>query len=90
MRYIRQICQMTPYALLAAIVWSAGMSAVFAKDAGPPASSGSEGGGAWVWSYMLIILVLSLAMIVVCKSSGRRDRAKPEAYAETKVQVKEK
>jgi hypothetical protein len=46
--------------------------------------SDSSGNSAWVWAYILVILGVALGMLVVCKSSGRRDRAKPEAYGEGK------
>jgi len=38
---------------------------------------------------MIVLLAVSLGLIVVVKSSGRRDRAKPEVYAEAKNLPKE-
>ncbi|HYW79332.1 MAG TPA: hypothetical protein VE890_07120 [Thermoguttaceae bacterium] len=38
----------------------------------------------WVMSYFLILLVVGLGMLVVCRSSRRRDRAKPESYSGSK------
>jgi hypothetical protein len=88
MRNLRSICRIMQFVLLSAAAWMAGQSMVLAKDT-PSTAVSNEGGGAWVWAYMIVILVLSLGLIVVCKSSGRRDRAKPEVYAETKPLPKE-
>jgi hypothetical protein len=52
--------------------------------------SATESSSSWVAAYMIVLLVVSLGLIVVVKSSGRRDRAKPEVYAESKVLPKEK
>ena len=44
----------------------------------------AKGGGAscYVLSYMLAILCIALGLLVVCRSSRRRDRAKPEQFGE--------
>ena len=43
------------------------------------------GNGAYVWAYMLFILGIVLGLMVVCRSAGRRDRAKPEDYVESSL-----
>lgn len=48
-------------------------------------AEGGGGGGSWVFAYFLTGLAVVLGMIVVCRASSRRDRARPEAYAEGKV-----
>lgn len=60
------------------------------RGAQPPAQSGSTttGAGAYVMAYLLVILGITLGMLFVCRSSGRRDRARPEVYGEAKVGVK--
>jgi hypothetical protein len=55
----------------------------WARGEGAPEKS-TGGASIWVWAYILVILGIALGMLVVCKSSGRRDRAKPEAYGEGK------
>jgi hypothetical protein len=53
-----------------------------------PASSGGGGGGdsmAYVLPYMVVILALVLGMLVVARSSSRREREKPAGYVEKKV-----
>jgi len=46
------------------------------------AADDSKGGGGqpYVFSYALVILCVGLALLVVCRSSRRRDRAKGEQY----------
>ena len=89
MRYVRSLTRAVQYVFLAVAFLISTQTLLFAKDIDEPASS-SSGGGAWVWSYMVILLVLALGMIAVCKSSGRRDRAKPESYGnEPKTAAKE-
>ena len=43
-----------------------------------------KGYGVWVMAYMLVILFMVLGMLFVLRSAKRRDRAKPEKYAEIK------
>jgi hypothetical protein len=84
---LRSICRSVLFAVLTLAVWTAGEAMLLAQHA--PPQPAVEGGGAWVSAYMIVLLVVSLGLIVVCKSSGRRDRAKPEVYAEAKVLPKE-
>jgi hypothetical protein len=44
-----------------------------------------KAGGSYVLAYMLVLLGIGLGMLCVCRSSGRRERAKPEAYDEAKT-----
>jgi SNF family Na+-dependent transporter len=48
-----------------------------------------NGGGSYVLPYFLLILGVGLGMLLVCRASHRRDRARPESYDETKVNIKE-
>ena len=41
-------------------------------------------GGNWVMPYALVLMGIGLGLLVVLRSSRRRDRAKPEQYAEGK------
>jgi hypothetical protein len=63
--------------------WLLMSSLLFAKE-GEKAESGG-GGGSWVFAYFLTGLAVVLGMIVICRASTRRDRTRPEAYAEGKV-----
>ena len=48
-----------------------------------------KGGGSYVLPYFLVILGVGLGLLLVCRSSHRRDRARPEQYDETRVNVTE-
>jgi hypothetical protein len=87
MRNLRSICRSVLFAVSTFAAWTAGAAILPAKDATTPTAT--ESGGAWVSAYMIVLLLVSLGLIVVCKSSGRRDRAKPEVYAEAKALPKE-
>jgi SNF family Na+-dependent transporter len=50
-----------------------------------PPKKEETGGGSYVLPYMLVLLGIGLGMLCVCRSSGRRDRAKPEQYEEAKA-----
>jgi len=60
----------------ATVCWLAVHGTVLAEDEGS-----GEGKGSWVMSYFLVLLIVGLGMLVVCRSSRRRDRAKPESYS---------
>jgi hypothetical protein len=69
--------------LLTITGWLLSASTLWAKE-----GSTSEGGGgetSWVMSYFIVLLAVVLGMLVVCRSSSRRDRVKPEAYSEGKT-----
>ena len=53
-------------------------------------TGGGEVGSAWVMPYMLVIACIILGLLVVLKSSGRRDRAKTEVYGGKKGGKEEK
>jgi SNF family Na+-dependent transporter len=55
----------------------------------PPAPDATTAGGAYVMAYCLLVVCIAMGLLVVCRSSGRRDRARPEQYAEAKLGVKE-
>jgi hypothetical protein len=59
---------------------------VFA-DKGTGADAPSSG-GSWVLAYFLTGLAIVLGMLVVCRTSSRRERTRPEGYSENKVGVK--
>lgn len=66
-----------------------GAAMALAQNRPSSGPSATESGGAWVSAYMIVLLVICLGMIVVVKSSGRHNRAKPEAYTEAKALPKE-
>jgi hypothetical protein len=90
MRNLQSIRRIVQSACLSVAAWIGCVAAVLAQGApGAKGASAAESGGSWVAAYMIVLLVVTLGLIVVCKSSGRRDRAKPEVYAEAKALPKE-
>ena len=45
--------------------------------------------GEFVTSYALVLLGVGLGLVLVCRASNRRDRARPEQYAESKLTATE-
>jgi hypothetical protein len=41
--------------------------------------------GEFVTSYALVLAAVGLGLLLVCRTSNRRDRARPEQYQESKV-----
>jgi hypothetical protein len=76
-------------AVFAVALWTLCATALLAQARSPGGPSSAESSSAWVMAYMMVIMIIALGMIVVCKSSGRRDRAKPEVYGEAKTLPKE-
>jgi len=77
--------------LTATVCWVLTYGFAFAQHGAQPAApakSSTTGTGAYVMAYLLVILGIALGMLFVCRSSGRRDRARPEVYGETKVAAK--
>jgi hypothetical protein len=45
--------------------------------------------GEFVTSYALVLAAVGLGLLLVCRTSNRRDRARPEQYAESKLTATE-
>jgi hypothetical protein len=81
MRYLRQMWRGAKIVSLALAGWLALHGAVMAQGA-PPAKPPEQqlGSGVYVFAYFLVILGIALGLLFVCRSGGRRDRARPEQY----------
>ena len=80
MSYLRSIGQTLKTLAAVVICWTAVHSTALAQ-----ASEEKGSKEKWVLSYFLVIMGVSLGMLVVCRSSRRKDRAKPESYSESKI-----
>lgn len=78
MNGIRAIWRKASSTLLTAACWGVLTGAAWAQE------EETKGGGAnsYVLSYMVVILCIALGLLVVCRSSRRRERAKPEQFGE--------
>jgi hypothetical protein len=82
MKYLRLIGRVGRIGSGAVAGWLAVAAAAFAQQPAPKKEEIS--GGDYVMAYGVVILCVALGMLFVCRSSSRRDRAKPENYEETK------
>jgi hypothetical protein len=73
--------------LFVAAIWLMAASIAFAQP-NQPAGSGGGGSGdsmSYMLPYMVVILALVLGMMVVARSSSRRERERPAGYVEKKI-----
>ena len=86
MRCLELVWQGGKLALFTMTGWLAVHGAVLAQG---PEKKVDGNAGSYVLPYAVVILGIALGMLCVCRSSGRRDRARPEQYDETRVNVTE-
>jgi len=83
MSYLRSIGQTLKTLAAVAVCWTAVHRTALAQ-----ASEKQGNQENWVFAYFLVIMGVALGMLVVCRSSRRKDRARPETYSESKVDEK--
>jgi len=89
MYYLRSIWRrFKPLAVVAAC-WLAIYGTALAREAKQQAEE-KHGVGSWISSYALVLLAIVLGLLGVCLTSRRRERDKPETYAQTKLVQDEK
>jgi len=90
MRDWKMIWRAAKTAALTLAGWLAFYRAAFAAQAAPAGLPKQEdnGGGSYVLPYAIVLLGIGLGMLFVCRSSNRRERAKPEQYEESKITTK--
>lgn len=86
MRCLQFVWQGGKLAFFTMAGWLAVHGTVLAE---PPQKKAESEGGSYVLPYALVILGVGLGLLFVCRSSRRRDRARPEVYDESKAIVKE-
>jgi hypothetical protein len=89
---VRQVWRGGRIALFALAGWLAVHGAALAQA--PQAPAKAQGGAninsmTYVMAYGVVILGIVLGMLFVCRSSNRRDRAKPEQFAESSLVKKD-
>ena len=78
MRKLRTFCRTAWFAAQVAVIWLAMYSDVLAKGTKKEVEKAEH--TPWVMPYILVLLAIGLGMLVVCRTSRRSDRAKPEKY----------
>lgn len=86
MSYLRTFWRVLKTLAMAAVWWAAIFGTAWAKKPGlPKEDDGGSEVTAWTMPYGLVVLGIALGMLFVCRSSRRRDRARPEAYDQKKL-----
>jgi len=81
MTYLRSLGLKLTMFTLAALLWTAIHGTALARGGAPKQEDdGGGGASAWTMPYFLVILAIGMGMLAVCRSSRRRDRARPESY----------
>jgi hypothetical protein len=81
MNRFARIFQVSVFGLSLATAWLVAATQTLAAD--PPAPAPADNGsGDYVLSYLVVILGIVLGLLVVAKSSARRDRDRPAGYVE--------
>ena len=87
MTSVRQAWRAGRILFLALAGWLALHGAALAQRQPPikPIEGQNLNSTVYVMAYGLVLLGIVLGMLLVCRSSNRRERARPEQYAESKV-----
>jgi hypothetical protein len=73
------------FCLAAGAIWLTAIGRALAQPPTPASSGGGGGGMDYVLSYMVVFLAIILGLLVVARSSSRRDRERPAGYVEKKI-----
>jgi len=82
---VRYIWRGGRIAFFALVGWLAVYGVALAQVPAKPKEGESLGSGVYVMAYFLVIFGIVLGMLFVCRSSNRRERARPEQFTESKV-----
>ncbi len=74
MRYARTLIARTMFLLFAAACWLAPVAEAWAQQGGISERKASP----WVMPYALVLLGIGLGLLILCKPSRRREKAKVE------------
>ena len=89
MTWVRRIWHRGQTALLALVGWLAVYGVALAQKPGEKKDEPQLNSGVYVMAYMIVIFGIALGMLLVCRSSNRRERAKPEQFGESKAKEDE-
>ena len=89
MKLLRRLWQGGSTAVFALAGWLAVRGVALAQAQQDKPKQEDSGSGEYVLAYFLVILGIALGMLLLCRSSNRRDRARPEQFGEGKIVKKE-
>ena len=82
MRCLQLVWQRGKLAFFAMAGWLAVHGTALARQAKEETEGGS---GSYVAPYAIVLLGVGLGLLLVCRASRRRERARPESYDESKA-----
>ena len=85
MKFVRTIRRGSRIAFFALVGWLAVYGVALAQVPPKKEDHPSLNSSVYVMAYGLVILGIALGMLFVCRSSNRRERAKPEQFGESKA-----
>ena len=85
MTSVRQMWRAGRIAVLAVLGWLMIYSAASAQPPAKPNIVPTLNSSTYVFAYFLVIFGIAMGMLFVCRSSNRRERAKPEQFVGAKM-----
>jgi D-alanyl-lipoteichoic acid acyltransferase DltB (MBOAT superfamily) len=89
MTFVRRIWHGGRIAFLALAGWLAVYGVALAQAQQPKKDEPQLNSSTYVMAYILVLFGVALGLLLVCRSSNRRERAKPEQFGEAKAGQKE-
>ena len=89
MTFVRRIWRGGRIVFFALAGWLAVYGVALAQVQKPNKDEPQLNSSVYVMAYMLVLFGIALGLLLVCRSSNRRERAKPEQFGETKAAKKE-
>ena len=80
MTSVRQMWRAARISLLALIGWLTSYGFASAQPPPKPLPGQAINSEVYVFAYFIVIFGVALGMLFVCRSSNRRERARPEQY----------
>ena len=81
MTRLRLFVKKIKLAALTVLCWLAVYAPVLAQA--KPEEKAKGKGASWLLSYALVLMCVALGMLVVCRSSRRRERAQQEMFSDS-------
>jgi NhaP-type Na+/H+ or K+/H+ antiporter len=89
MMFVRRIWRGGRMAFFALAGWLAVYGAALAEAQQPKKDEPQLNSSTYVMAYMLVLFGVALGLLLVCRTSNRRERAKPEQFGEVKAKEDE-
>jgi hypothetical protein len=85
MTSVRQVWRAGRIAVLALLGWLTSYAAALAQPPAKPNVVPTLNSTTYLFAYFLVICGIALGMLFVCRSSNRRERARPEQFVGSKM-----